>query len=582
MNALNSTQMMLGTIESFQIETKDLRKYDYDRAANFVIKPQGSDWSFRLLSIFINELTGFAFDRKNGCRAQKHQSGSSYTFMRVFSIEKPNQYFLINIDLSIIVKASKAIIDSWTSKKVKEHWFKRFYEVKLNLNGFKAFLTNSSLIFYSNVQFSSLFHSFAASFVDMNVAPRSDETSQIYSFYDSFLSSKNYKKADLESLKKDCQGYLLLYLTENNNTGKSLDIVSTKDHSYYILGGTYFSAFASDIIKNPNVQGLMLDTTWSVFNKYVTSFPTAICSNVGLPVGFQFGLTEDKKIYTDFFNNFKNSQGFPIEEYIRIIESDQGKSLIAAVEELGLHHLSCLRHFLVSLKRRKYSYQIGNLVSATCLKDFNNLRKIYRNSWKNITDAKELALLNKYLNKAGLEFANNDILIIDQQKWSEISMLERPAFQMPSCTNQIESGHGHLNEQTPRRNDIWHSLKRVIEEIHKRCNNYEENFFHNYARYKRKIRYIKNCTPDDVMNAQIKYYHTVKETMSCDCGEARLMSEMLKTTLPCSHLFSLGVPFPEIQPPKIERINQTGGELFVEYRFIKSEEVKIDHDYYIE
>ena len=83
------------------------------------------------------------------------------------------------------------------------------------------------------------------------------------------------------------------------------------------------------------------------------------------------------------------------------------------------------------------------------------------------------------------------------------------------------------------------------------------------------------------MNAQIKYYHTVKETMSCDCGEARLMSEMLKTTLPCSHLFSLGVPFPEIQPPKIERFNRTGGELFVEYKFIKSEEVKIDHDYYI-
>ena len=214
------------------------------------------------------------------------------------------------------------------------------------------------------------------------------------------------------------------------------------------------------------------------------------------------------------------------------------------------------------------------------MSDFNNQRKIYRNSWKNITDAKELALLNKYLNKAGLQFANNDILIIDQLKWSEISMLERPAFQMPSCTNQIESGHGHLNEQTPRRNDIWHSLKRVIEEIHKKCNNYEENFFHNYVRYKRKIRYRKNRTPDDVMNAQIKYYHTVKETMSCDCGEARLMSKMLKTALPCSHLFSLGVPFPEIQPPKIERFNRTGGELFVEYKFIKSEEVKIDHDYY--
>ena len=97
----------------------------------------------------------------------------------------------------------------------------------------------------------------------------------------------------------------------------------------------------------------MLDTTWSVFNKYVTSFPTAICSNVGLPVGFQFGLTEDKKIYTDFFNNFKNSQEFPIEEYIRIIESDQGKPLIAAAKELGLYHFSCLWHFLVFFEKKK-------------------------------------------------------------------------------------------------------------------------------------------------------------------------------------------------------------------------------------
>ena len=77
----------------------------------------------------------------------------------------------------------------------------------------------------------------------------------------------------------------------------------------------------------------MLDTTWKLLQHYVASRPTVIIHNVGLPLGFSFGLIEESDIYNSFFENFKNIFGFQIPTFINMAESDQGSGLKKAIKE---------------------------------------------------------------------------------------------------------------------------------------------------------------------------------------------------------------------------------------------------------
>lgn len=159
---------------------------------------------------------------------------------------------------------------------------------------------------------------------------------------------------------------------------------------HYIMGGTYITPFASKLITSDIGSGMMLDTTWHLLQRYVVSVPTLIVANVGIPLGFTFALVEDTSIYRDFFETFQNTYGIKISDHIKIIESDQGKPLRSYIKSQGFQHLICLKHLLTSLGKTEYSYQIGNLVSAVCQKDIDELKNIYAESWKQIKDQKKL------------------------------------------------------------------------------------------------------------------------------------------------------------------------------------------------
>ena len=59
-------------------------------------------------------------------------------------------------------------------------------------------------------------------------------------------------------------------------------------------------------------------------------------------------------------------------------------------------------------------------------------------------------------------YANNEITRCDENRWKQVSMMERVFYEMPSTTNSLESSHGHLNRKTPRRNNFWTALNRII------------------------------------------------------------------------------------------------------------------------
>lgn len=117
------------------------------------------------------------------------------------------------------------------------------------------------------------------------------------------------------------------------------------------------------------------------------------------------------------------------------------------------------------MKKKAFSEQVGNLISATCKQDFKELKNLYSTNWKEIKDSKKLNELQAVLRKVGLCFEKGKVKIGDNKRWEEVSMLKRPMFKMPSCTNQLESTHGHMNSQIPRRNSLWPSLHRIIQDI---------------------------------------------------------------------------------------------------------------------
>lgn len=59
-----------------------------------------------------------------------------------------------------------------------------------------------------------------------------------------------------------------------------------------------------------------------------------------------------------------------------------------------------MRHLLVSLGRKPYSQQIGNLVYAVSSHDLEDLKKVYNKQWKTADTNR----LDGKLNKVGLTF----------------------------------------------------------------------------------------------------------------------------------------------------------------------------------
>ena len=245
-----------------------------------------------------------------------------------------------------------------------------------------------------------------------------------------------------------------------------------------------------------------------------------------------------------------------------------------------MRHIFCLRHLLVSLKKSKFKSQISKLVSVVSNKDYDELKHEYETNWKTL-DIDDVNELNKYLSKIGLVFKDKKIKVSDSFRWENCSMQKRAAFKMPSCTNQIESGHGHLNAAIPRRNRFFSSIKRLIDGIIKRNKNYFINFHQHYANYKRKIRNIIKAISDEIMTSAIQHYETDPEKQICKCGESILISSEMDVHIPCSHLLHFGIEFPEIEAPKLKYKNTFQGELIFEYNINSTPKIQIDTDYFV-
>jgi hypothetical protein len=85
------------------------------------------------------------------------------------------------------------------------------------------------------------------------------------------------------------------------------------------------SPWAQSILQRNSVDGLMLDMTWKITRKYVTTIIMAVYRNMGIPLGFAFGAAEIVDLHEQHFESFNHLFGMDLSHYI--LESDQGSAL---------------------------------------------------------------------------------------------------------------------------------------------------------------------------------------------------------------------------------------------------------------
>ena len=161
-------------------------------------------------------------------------------------------------------------------------------------------------------------------------------------------------------------------------------------------------------------------------------------------------------------------------------------------------------------------------------------------------------MINETLVKAGLSysFTENKIYVSNFEKWKQISILRRMDFSMPSTTNSLESCHGHLNDNTPRRNTFFTAIYRIVYSLNKQNKEYQRKISHNYNYQIKRTKDEMKLKDPIRIKSEIQFYKTTN--LYCNCSSNKLISKQLGINIPCCHQLSL--PFPTAIP-KLPEIN---------------------------
>ncbi len=116
---------------------------------------------------------------------------------------------------------------------------------------------------------------------------------------------------------------------------------------------------------------------------------------------------------------------------------------------------------------------------------------------------------------------------------------------------------------------------RLVKYVLTKENNFANAFKTNYMREKRVIdkKYRVNAM---IMDKQKEFYHT--NLVSCECGETKLISRMMRIEIPCSHIYSMKKKFEEI-PENIKLvISKDDNGLYLNYEVTEIPDVFADSD----
>jgi hypothetical protein len=317
--------------------------------------------------------------------------------------------------------------------------------------------------------------------------------------------------------------------------GDNFETVLSDDEKYSIMGGWYLSLWSRSILEDDAIDGLILDTMWHVLCQYVTALVMAIYCNVGVPLGFSFGVTETVKLDQQQYAAFAEFFAINLRQYV--VESDQGSALRTLCARNGQTQLIRLRHFLVYLKLKEFSVPVGNLVKCWTASEFETLKALYEMEFRSVTDQKRHGLLLWTLKKAGLTYADGIILIVDEQRLNAVSMWKRVSMRMPSTTNSIEAMHEHLNEAISRKNLFWASQGILYNTIADKTLHFDLTLAHDFRGALKRCRRRSQFLSRELIQQECAHLGTTPD--HCSCGETVHLSASYRTDVPCSHQYAM-------------------------------------------
>lgn len=288
--------------------------------------------------------------------------------------------------------------------------------------------------------------------------------------------------------------------------------------------------------------------------------------NIGIPISFSFGHSENKKLYSRHFDTF--SKTFGIDLTIFPFESDQGGALISLLEEKNIKYFICLRHLLKSLKYNEFSYDVSNILKCCSKEDLQNSLLTYSEIFGCIIEPEKKTLRDKMLKKVGLIYEDNSIVIKDEKLWEKVSLFKRMPFKMPSTTNSLESMHGQLNHNVPRRNNFWNAIYKLAYHFMMKTHTTQDHINLNYLFEKRQTIAHSLRISIRIEDEIIKYKTTIG---SCNCSGNKLLSAIYGVDIPCCHRIYQGESFPQIPVIKYSFESDTN-ELIDRYTIMKQDE----------
>ena len=531
----------------------------YASRKNMSLIPENHEaWTYNLVSAFLNEMRDF---KPAGKRAYVTDGNGVFKFyFRHVTVAAYKMHILVDSKIEVSI-STKYITQSWANYsqqmysyqglggKTNKHLIMRnhsryFHKFSPLHDSTTCLLNNYTLLFVPLNDFHECYNYFATKLVKKGLA-KSYHTKFLHEYCEDVAHTKDENINDLTKLTQHIHGLLKLNV-QPKTVRKRLATVDYEGHECYILSGIYISPFTKSILtENADVVvGFLLDTTWRVMPFYVTAILMASVQNVGIPLAFAFGNSENKSLYSELLKTVSEEVEYDFTR--KVIESDQGTALKSAIAEYSMIHIACLRHLLVSLKFNQFTFLLNKFIKAASEKDSEYAKTLMINEYRQITDTEKLKIMQKTLKKVGLMFINESIEIVDSERWNSVSMLYRKTLKMPSTTNSLESTHGHLNQKTPRNNNFYRSIFRIVKHLTKKVKNCQDSIIHNYNHTKHQTRKRLSQTLPERMNEECRYYETSIDT--CKCSENKVIEASMCIDIPCSHRLSLGASFLPLQP----------------------------------
>ena len=257
------------------------------------------------------------------------------------------------------------------------------------------------------------------------------------------IISKSFRfitqSSNIINLLKTIPGRWIIYKNQKNGIVKFDDI--------YVDSIIWISPWAENILNS--FEYMQLDASFKLMRPGCYSIPLMVKFNQSLPIGFSIALSEKDELYDRFFDNLSSIPKLNV-------LCDLGKSLESTCRKHNFNRFVCHRHLIELFNPRSLT---GFLITKILVLKTEESYQKFMNYWipilnsmiKNNKIPKNLEKFQKYLY---LEYdPQNETLFESNPDAKKLwAIWERGSIN--TCSNAIESRHGHLNKKIKKYRNV--------------------------------------------------------------------------------------------------------------------------------